>query len=129
MSDIAENAPQSVRVLPTSSVGEPDAAQSANRDGDESVVELEADRIQRLAAAWGVTPILVREDLVTQQPAMSLQAWLRDSANGKLCVMEDGSIITADPDAPQVEAARALLGLKRIRSRYVPPCRRWSGRF
>ena len=114
MSDIAENAPQSVRVLPTSSVGEPDAAQSANRDGDESVVELEADRIQRLAAAWGVTPILVREDLVTQQPAMSLQAWLRDSANGKLCVMEDGSIITADPDAPQVEAARALLGLKRI---------------
>ena len=114
MSDMAEGASRPVRVVPASGVGESDAGEDADRDGGESIVELEVDRIQRLAAAWGVTPILVREDLVTQQPAMSLQAWLQDSADGKLCVMEDGSIITADPDAPQVEAARALLGLKRI---------------
>ena len=114
MSDMAEGASRPVRVVPASGVGESDAGEDADRDSGESIVELEVDRIQRLAAAWGVTPILVREDLVTQQPAMSLQAWLQDSADGKLCVMEDGSIITADPDAPQVEAARALLGLKRI---------------
>ena len=121
MSDIAENAPRSVRILRTpeeedaSAAGESEAAaEDASRDGNESVTELETDRIHRLAAAWGVAPILVREDLITQQPDMSLQAWLRDSADGKLCVMEDGSIITGDPDAPQVEAARALLGMKRI---------------
>ncbi len=114
MSDMAEDASRPVRVVPTSGLGASDAVEDANREGDESVVELEVDRIQRLAATWGVIPILVREDLVTQQPAMSLQAWLRDSADGKLCVMEDGSIITADPDAPQVEAARSLLGMKRI---------------
>ncbi len=120
MSDMAENPSRSLDMLPDR---DGDAAPGADESGvggevehaaDESVVELEVDRIQRLAATWGVTPILVREDLVTQQPAMSLQAWLRDSADGKLCVMEDGSIITADPDAPQVEAARALMGLKRI---------------
>lgn len=114
MSDMAEDASRPVRVVPASGIGATDVGEDRNREGDESVVELEVDRIQRLAATWGVTPILVREDLVTQQPAMSLQAWLRDSADGKLCVMEDGSIITADPDAPQVEAARALLGMKRI---------------
>ena len=119
MSDIAENPRRSLDILPgrddetASGAGEAGSADGADRP-DESVVELETDRIQRLAAAWGVTPILVREDLVTQQPSMSLQAWLRDSADGKLCIMEDGSIITADPDAPQVEAARALMGLKRI---------------
>ena len=119
MSDMAENPRRSLDILPDR---DGDAAPGAGQTGpggeaehvaDESVVELEVDRIQRLAATWGVTPILVREDLVTQQPAMSLQAWLRDSADGKLCIMEDGSIITADPDAPQVEAARALMGLKR----------------
>ena len=114
MSDMAEDPSRSVHVVPASGIGASDAGEDRNREGDESVVELEVDRIQRLAAIWGVTPILVREDLVTQQPAMTLQAWLRDSADGKLCVMEDGSIITADPDAPQVEAARALLGMKRI---------------
>ncbi|MDE0450761.1 MAG: ATPase, T2SS/T4P/T4SS family [Gammaproteobacteria bacterium] len=120
MSDIAENQRRSLDILPGREdgaapvTGETSAAGETDHMVDESVVELEVDRIQRLAATWGVTPILVREDLVTQQPAMSLQAWLRDSADGKLCIMEDGSIITADPDAPQVEAARALMGLKRI---------------
>ena len=119
MSDMAQDASRPVRVVPGSGFGpgESAAGDDDNRDGDASFVasdvELEADRIQRLAASWGVPPILVREDLVNQQPDMSLQAWLRDSADGKLCIMEDGSIITADPDAPQVEAARALLGLKR----------------
>ena len=120
MSDIAEDSPRPMRILrepaeeDASAARESNAAEDANLDGDESVVELETDRIRRLAAAWGVEPILVREHLTTQQPDTSLQAWLRDSADGKLCVMEDGSIITADPDAPQVEAARALLGMKRI---------------
>ena len=117
MSDIAENAPRSVRILRTpeeedaSAAGESEAAEDANLDGNESVVELEADRIQRLAAAWGVTPILVREDLATQQPDISLRDWLRDklrdNEDPKLCVMADGSIITPDPDAPEVEAARS----------------------
>ena len=124
MSDIAENAPRSVRILRTpeqedaSAARESEAAADANLDGNESVVELEADRIQRLAAAWGVTPILVREDLVTQQPDISLRDWLRDklrdNEDPKLCVMADGSIITPDPDALEVEAARALLGMKGI---------------
>lgn len=118
MAEDAEDASRSVRVFPAAGIGEPDVADDVSRQGSESVVELEVDRIQRLAAAWGVRPILVREDLVTQQPDMSLRAWLqdnvRDNEEPRLCVMADGSIITPDPEAPEVEAARALLGLKRI---------------
>lgn len=76
--------------------------------------ELETQRIERLAKLRGVEPVLARQDLpeVAIIQDEGLREWLRYDTCRELCVMDDGSVISAEPDAPEVEAACSLLNLR-----------------
>ena len=76
--------------------------------------ELESRRIERLAKLRGVQPVLARQDLpeVVIIQDEGLREWLRYDSCRELCIMEDGSVLSAQPDSPEVEAACSLLNLR-----------------
>ena len=82
----------------------------------------EADRIRRLAKIWDVEPILSREDLPTQKVIQDevLQDWMYHNSDDTLCIMDDDTILTSQPDSPEVEAIRNLMALRRLKPKVRP---------
>ncbi len=74
-------------------------------------IAYETARIQRLADIWGTLPVLSRQDLrsfaIIQHEI--LLEWMLRETDDTLCIMDDGVVIAAYPDSPQVEAACTLL--------------------
>ncbi len=89
-------------------------ADPAQEEVTEQQLAFETDRIQRLAEIWSTTPVLSRQDLPSSDIIQddTLREWMLRETEDTLCIMDDGVIITAYPDSPQVEAACTLMTLR-----------------
>ncbi len=82
----------------------------------------ETARIRNLAQAWAVPPILSGRDLPTQNVIQdeALCEWMCRDMGDTLCIMEDQSIITSQPDSLDVEAARKMMALRGLSPKIRP---------
>lgn len=105
--DAFADAPMPAAEAPPAVADAPSTAAEAEEQASETA------RIQRLADIWGTLPVLSRQNLRTFAVVQEefLREWMMRETDDTLCIMDDGVVITAYPDSPQVEAACTLLSM------------------